>query len=489
MDRKEPYIGEGFGGQSLPHVDAANGVKKSAISVDTKEMDHDFDGRWLTLKPHQAKKLKGYDFPLIFLFFILTLVTDIGRGLNFFSEAANGQLFWNIYDLGTPEFITQLYAISRIVLFLLVLYLLVIGFRKFRVTVAATLIVFDVVGFIMLASVPGSINVDSFTKYIAWTIFDALWVVYILLSPRLRLRFDNQISKDRVPELNLRDSDLKFDVQKSGTTTAPVKWVLLLLAFSISLYFFYAQKILTTTDGIKEEKKEVVHKKSVQSLLSYEEIVNDSFSSLNSEELKKLQRSLKAGSYYNGEVDGLWGSKTRAAIRDYMFSRKIGLVKNNPTLNRQVLVNQLKEEGIYKPLLEIVPLTDVKIPVLKISGVIGSTLVGPRIATFAVTSSHDSDFYLKLRDPLNKEVQLRMYIPAKSTIKTKVPLGTYEVVYASGDEWYGERDLFGDTTVFKKGGELLTFSRVGNKVLGKTLSLVQVTNGNFQSTFIGEDDF
>ena len=43
----------------------------------------------------------------------------------------------------------------------------------------------------------------------------------------------------------------------------------------------------------------------------------------NSEEVKKIQEKLKRWGYYNGEIDGIFGSKTLAAVK--LFQSKNGL--------------------------------------------------------------------------------------------------------------------------------------------------------------------
>lgn len=68
-------------------------------------------------------------------------------------------------------------------------------------------------------------------------------------------------------------------------------------------------------------------------------------------------------------------------------------------------------------------------------------------------------FYLKLRDPETKDCALICYIRGKTKIVIGVPLGTYELVYASGFNWYGEDQLFGPDTRYYLVSDTFSFSK------------------------------
>ena len=84
-----------------------------------------------------------------------------------------------------------------------------------------------------------------------------------------------------------------------------------------------------------------------------------------------------------------------------------------------------------------------------------------------------------------------MLIVGGDTLKTKVPLGTHELRYASGGNWYGpdSSELFGPMTVFSKGKNLLSFSFDGETYVGHKVELILQAGGNFPTSSISREDF
>ena len=74
-------------------------------------------------------------------------------------------------------------------------------------------------------------------------------------------------------------------------------------------------------------------------------------------------------------------------------------------------------------------------------------------------------------------------------MKVKVPFGTYEVRYASGDTWYGYEYLFGPETSYSKADKAFTFEFDGNQISGYTITLYKVTNGNLSTKKIRPNEF
>ena len=42
---------------------------------------------------------------------------------------------------------------------------------------------------------------------------------------------------------------------------------------------------------------------------------------MNSTTIRKVQQALKSQGYYNGPIDGIWGSESRSAIRSYQKAK------------------------------------------------------------------------------------------------------------------------------------------------------------------------
>ena len=117
------------------------------------------------------------------------------------------------------------------------------------------------------------------------------------------------------------------------------------------------------------------------------------------------------------------------------------------------------------------------------------------VAPFEITSSSNSNYYVYLKDIENNGLNdLSFYLAAGSTIEKLVPLGRYELYYACGKIWYGEKDKFGEDTSYYKGDGYLDFTEVLEDdgyyyYYGHTIELILQSNGNYDSDNINESSF
>lgn len=65
-------------------------------------------------------------------------------------------------------------------------------------------------------------------------------------------------------------------------------------------------------------------------------------------------------------------------------------------------------------------------------------------------SSDPVHYYVKLARWDTKEPVLTVFVRSGQNAILSVPSGTYEIKYASGEKWYGEKDLFGPDTIFAR---------------------------------------
>ena len=81
------------------------------------------------------------------------------------------------------------------------------------------------------------------------------------------------------------------------------------------------------------------------------------------------------------------------------------------------------------------------------------------------------------------------YVRAGGTLSVDVPLGTYEIYYATGNTWYGRNNLFGPDTVYQKCEGSFSFTEDVSGYNGWTLTLYPTFNGNMDTDIIDADDF
>ena len=112
-----------------------------------------------------------------------------------------------------------------------------------------------------------------------------------------------------------------------------------------------------------------------------------------------------------------------------------------------------------------------------------------RLAPLEIKTSLGLNYFLKLVDIETGEPVVAMFIRGGRTEKIYVPLGTYEVKYASGLQWYGYEHLFGPDTQYMKADEPFIFQRTGNVVSGYTITLYSVPGGTLKPKSISKKDF
>lgn len=112
-----------------------------------------------------------------------------------------------------------------------------------------------------------------------------------------------------------------------------------------------------------------------------------------------------------------------------------------------------------------------------------------RIAPLSIKTSGTGYYFIKLKDALTKDTVLSFFLHGGKTADIDAPLGTYELYYTSGEEWYGTVDLFGEHTHYAKADELFEFYEEDGYVNGWTVTLYPVQNGNLSTSEISPDEF
>lgn len=136
--------------------------------------------------------------------------------------------------------------------------------------------------------------------------------------------------------------------------------------------------------------------------------------------------------------------------------------------------------------LNSVPLQEV--PAL-MNGTIDLYTNQPRVAPLEIDTSGSGYYFVKLVKTETDETVMTIFIHAGQTITTEVPLGSYDVKYASGENWYGYQDLFGTETIYSKANSVFNFQDTGNQISGYTITLYKMIDGNLSTSEILAADF
>lgn len=141
----------------------------------------------------------------------------------------------------------------------------------------------------------------------------------------------------------------------------------------------------------------------------------------------------------------------------------------------------------------------------------GKILLEPsseRLAPLTVKASEDVNYYILL-NPINppsnsslssieerlarmrfmEGARMAFYVSAGKSAEVLVPLGDFEIYYATGQTWYGPKEKFGSDTQFYKCDDTFDFYEDDDGYVGWTLTLYKVSNGNMDTTSIDESDF
>ncbi|HQN10374.1 MAG TPA: J domain-containing protein [Thermoanaerobaculia bacterium] len=110
-------------------------------------------------------------------------------------------------------------------------------------------------------------------------------------------------------------------------------------------------------------------------------------------------------------------------------------------------------------------------------------------APLQIKAAQGSHFFVKLVDVNRPDVAITLFVRGGQTLDVEVPLGTFEIRYASGTTWYGDEYLFGPETTYSKADKLFTFEIVGNQVRGFTITLYKVAHGNLSTSKIRASEF
>lgn len=122
------------------------------------------------------------------------------------------------------------------------------------------------------------------------------------------------------------------------------------------------------------------------------------------------------------------------------------------------------------------------------TGIVNITTSAERVAPLEIKTRPGANYYLKIVDLRNVEV-LTLYVHGGDAMEIDVPLGSYEIRYASGQTWYGEQSLFGPNTTYSKADSVFYFGDDGYRISGYTVELIPQIDGNLRTHIISPQSF
>lgn len=112
------------------------------------------------------------------------------------------------------------------------------------------------------------------------------------------------------------------------------------------------------------------------------------------------------------------------------------------------------------------------------------------IASFKIKNNTEGLSYLiKFKEINTKSTVLTLFLNKYETCDILVPLGTYEIITASGEKWYGNKLLFGKRTQYQKFDKIYEFYITENQINGWQIDLNERITGNLKLKDIKENEF
>jgi len=115
---------------------------------------------------------------------------------------------------------------------------------------------------------------------------------------------------------------------------------------------------------------------------------------------------------------------------------------------------------------------------------------GEYIAPLEIVLPHDDlYYYILLKDFISEEKTVSIFLHPNVTKEVLVPCGTYEMFVACGDTWYGYDHLFGEAGGYSKLDGTFRFYEDREYIMGHTIELEPVSNGNLDNIPIDMTEF
>ncbi|MEM7820361.1 MAG: J domain-containing protein [Candidatus Aenigmatarchaeota archaeon] len=127
---------------------------------------------------------------------------------------------------------------------------------------------------------------------------------------------------------------------------------------------------------------------------------------------------------------------------------------------------------------------------LPINGAIKRYVDDEAIAPLKITTRESGNHYfVKIVDWHTNKLVCTVFIRSGQSVNLDVPIGTYKLKYATGEQWYGTKFLFGPETSYSVADKRFDFEIRGDHVSGYTVELYPQPHGNLRITRISANEF
>ncbi len=123
------------------------------------------------------------------------------------------------------------------------------------------------------------------------------------------------------------------------------------------------------------------------------------------------------------------------------------------------------------------------------TGVLKRESLYSNVAPLSILTQSGSNYYIKVLDWVSKTQVLSAFIRGGEPFETTLPLGSYEIKYASGNSWFGEALDCGERASYFRCNDKFDFVSTPTGYTGYTVKLILQQNGNLKTDKVAADDF
>lgn len=109
----------------------------------------------------------------------------------------------------------------------------------------------------------------------------------------------------------------------------------------------------------------------------------------------------------------------------------------------------------------------------------------PRVSKLNIEADVNGSYFVKLEEATTRRSIMTLYLRRGDRLVQDIPEGDFVIKYATGDNWCGDRLLFGPNTSTQKADRIFSFS----EDRGYTVELIRRPHGNLRTSYIERDEF
>ena len=119
------------------------------------------------------------------------------------------------------------------------------------------------------------------------------------------------------------------------------------------------------------------------------------------------------------------------------------------------------------------------------SGLYASYDQSARVSPLVIRTSPGGSYFIKLEDAITAKAIMTFYLRGGETFEQDVTEGTFVLKYSTGENWCGEKGLFGPSTSTNKTDRIFEFT----ETRGYTVELISRRDGNLRTNTIDRSQF